>query len=181
VALVASLVSGYLSDWLIKYMARRNGGLYEPEFRLLMLIPAVLFSTMGFLLLGPMYARNAAVYQIVLANLLFQLAMPFGSSACTTYILDTMQHSSAEAFVATTLFKSLYMFLATYYVPGWFARHGSVVTYRALAGLNLGVAVLGVPVYMLGKRWRAVVWRNELLRKAAGIELSLSSQTSMRA
>jgi hypothetical protein len=168
VALIFSLVSGYLSDWMIKFMAKRNSGIYEPEFRLIMLVPAVLFSTLGFLLLGPMYARHAPVWQLVAANQLFSIAMPFGSSACTTYILDTMQNSSTEAFVATTLFKSLYMFLATFYVPGWFAANGAVTTYRALAILNLGFAALGMPMYVLGKRWRGLVSRVEILRRAAG-------------
>jgi hypothetical protein len=133
-----------------------------------MLISAVLSSTLGFLLLGPMYPRHAPVYQLVLASLLFNIAMPFGSSACATYILNTMQNSSTEAFVATSLFKSAYMFLATTYVPTWFAEKGPVTTYRTLAGLNLGLAALGVPMYVLGKKWRGLVSRNEVLRKAAG-------------
>jgi hypothetical protein len=170
-ALISSLISGIASDWQIKYMARKNGGVYEPEFRLLMLIPAVVISTVGFLLLGPLYNRQAPVYQIVLANVLFSVAMPFGSSACTTYILDTMQNSASEAFVATTLFKSLYMFLATFYVPGWFATNGPVVTYRALAILNVGFGLAAIPMYMFGKRWRAVTSRSAFLRKAAGHDI----------
>ena len=171
-ALVSSLVSGIASDWQIKYMARKNGGVYEPEFRLLLLIPAVIISTAGFLILGPLYNRHAPVYQIVLANTLFSIAMPFGSAACTTYILDTMQNSASEAFVATALFKSLYMFLATFYVPGWFAANGAIFTYRALAILNVCFGVAGIPMYMLGKRWRAVTSRSALLRRAAGHDVS---------
>ena len=171
-ALISSLVSGLASDWNIKFMARRNGGVYEPEFRLILLIPAVIISTAGFLILGPLYNRHAPVYQIVLANVLFSIAMPFGSSACTTYILDTMQNSASEAFVATTLFKSLYMFLATFYVPGWFAANGAIFTYRALAILNVCFGVAAVPMYMLGKRWRAITSRSAFLRRAAGHEIS---------
>ena len=171
-ALVSSLVSGIASDWTIKVMARRNNGIYEPEFRLLLLIPAVIISTAGFLILGPLYHRHAPVYQIVLANTLFSIAMPFGSLACTTYILDTMQNSASEAFVATTLFKSLYMFLATFYVPGWFAANGAIFTYRALAILNVCFGVAAVPMYMFGKRWRAVTSRSAFLRRAAGHEIS---------
>ncbi|KIW04297.1 uncharacterized protein PV09_04593 [Verruconis gallopava] len=164
-AFIASVVSGYLSDWMIRWMSKRNGGVYEPEFRLLMLIPAVILSTSGFLILGPMYKRYAPVWQIVLANLLFSVGMPFGTSACTTYILDTMQKRSSEAFVAATLFKSLHGFLATYYVPGWFANNGANATYRSLAILNMAFAALAIPVYCLGKRWRGVVSRNTFLRK----------------
>jgi hypothetical protein len=34
VGLLSSIVSGMTSDWLIKFMAHRNNGVYEPEFRL---------------------------------------------------------------------------------------------------------------------------------------------------
>lgn len=168
-ALISSLVSGYASDWMIKYMARKNGGVYEPEFRLLLLLPAVVISTVAFLLLGPLYHRHAPVYQIVLANTLFSIAMPFGSTACTTYILDTIQDSASEAFVATTLVRSIFTFLATFYVPGWFAQYGALHTYRALAILNGVVGLAAIPMYMLGKRWRAVTGRSVVLRRAANL------------
>jgi hypothetical protein len=167
-ALLSSLISGYGVDWLIKYMSRRNGGVYEPEFRLIMLIPGVIFSTAGFLILGPLYARSAPVWEIVLASCLFSIGVPFGASACATYILDTMSNSSSEAFVISSLLRSIYAFLATFYVPGWFVANGAIKTYRILAILNVSFALLGVPMYVFGKRWRAVVARSPFLRRTAG-------------
>lgn len=34
-----SLVAGYIADFLATYMARRNKGVFEPEMRLLLMIP----------------------------------------------------------------------------------------------------------------------------------------------
>lgn len=44
-SLVGSLYGGPFSDWSVKYFARRNGGLYEPEMRLyIMIVPALCIS-----------------------------------------------------------------------------------------------------------------------------------------
>lgn len=49
VGLIGSPLSGWLADWTVKQLARQNKGVYEPEFRLLLMIPAVIFSTAGFI------------------------------------------------------------------------------------------------------------------------------------
>jgi hypothetical protein len=167
VGLTSSIVAGLLSDWLIKFMAHRNNGVYEPEFRLVMMIPAVLFSTIGFMTLGPLMARHAPTAQLVIAGLLFHLGGPFASSACITYIFDTMQNTSTEAFVATSLFKHIFMFVATSYVPGWFSKVGAIKCYQTLAILNLVFASLAIPMYVFGKRLRGAVARSDFLRKAS--------------
>lgn len=171
VSLIASLASGFLSDWMIKKMAKRNNGVYEPEFRLIMMIPAVLFSTLGFLITGPLYARHAPVPQIVISGLLFHMAGPFASSACITYIFDTMQNTSTEAFVATSLFKHIFTFLATEFVPQWFADTGPIRVYQTLAVLNLSFASMGLPMYIFGKRLRGAVARNKFLTNMARNDL----------
>jgi hypothetical protein len=157
VSLLSALVAGFLSDWLIKFMARRNKGVYEPEFRLILMIPAVFFSTLGFTLLGPAFAHHASVVKIVVISLCFQVAGPFAHSACVTYVFDTMQNSSTEAFVASSLAKHIFMWACTTYVPTWFAHVGPIRMYQTLTVLNLSFACLGVPMYIFGKRLRGAV------------------------
>lgn len=40
---IGSIIAGPLSDWHILYLARRNKGVYEPEMRLWMFIPFIVF------------------------------------------------------------------------------------------------------------------------------------------
>jgi hypothetical protein len=157
VGLAFSVIAGLSSDKLIQYMAHRNNGMYEPEYRLLLMIPAVIFSTIGFLLLGPLYASHAAVWKLVVTGLVFHISGPFAGSACVTYIFDTMQNQSTEAFVATSLFKHVFIFLATSYVPAWFAKVGAIYAYRLLAILNISFCALTIPMYIYGKRLRGAV------------------------
>jgi hypothetical protein len=157
VGLLSACIAGYLSDWLIKYMAKRNNGVYEPEYRLVMMIPAVIFSTIAFVGLGPAFAGHSKVVVIVVYGLCFHVAGPFAHSACVTYIFDTMGNSSTEAFVASSLSKHIFMWACTTYVPAWFDAVGPVKCYHTLAILNLSFAALGVPMYIFGKRLRGMV------------------------
>lgn len=46
-AILGFIISGALSDWSAKYMTRRNKGIYEPEFRILLVIPQFVFGCAG--------------------------------------------------------------------------------------------------------------------------------------
>jgi hypothetical protein len=157
VGLISALSAGFLSDWLITFMAKRNKGVYEPEYRLILMIPAVFFSTLGFTLLGPAFERHDSVIKIVVMALSFHVAGPFAHSACVTYVFDTMGNNSTEAFVASSLARHVFMWACTNYVPTWFAQAGPVTCYRTLAILNISFAALGVPMYVFGKRLRGAV------------------------
>lgn len=43
---------GHLSDYSIKWLARRNGGLYEPEMRLWLAFPSILIAPAGYFMFG---------------------------------------------------------------------------------------------------------------------------------
>lgn len=49
--------SGPFSDYTIKYLARRNGGLYEPEMRLWLAFPNMLIAPAGYLMFGLSIAK----------------------------------------------------------------------------------------------------------------------------
>ena len=44
---LGTAVAGRVSDMIVRYMTRRNGGIYEPEFRLVMAIPVALSTVAG--------------------------------------------------------------------------------------------------------------------------------------
>lgn len=46
-SVIGFLMAGALADWSAKYMTRKNGGIYEPEFRIVLVIPQFLFGVAG--------------------------------------------------------------------------------------------------------------------------------------
>jgi hypothetical protein len=157
VGLIFAVIAGLMNDWMIKKLAKRNNGIYEPEFRLLFMIPATIFTTLGFLLVGPAYERKAPVAQLVGIGLLFPMGVPFAASSTMTYIFDTQGKSTTEAFVATSLFRSIFMALAAQYVPDWFHKVGPRQCFNTLAVLNLCIGALTIPMWIFGKRLRGFV------------------------
>lgn len=46
-ALLGFFIAGLLADWSAKVMTRMNGGVYEPEFRIVLVIPQLILGCMG--------------------------------------------------------------------------------------------------------------------------------------
>ncbi|KAF2664773.1 MFS general substrate transporter [Microthyrium microscopicum] len=165
--LLTSIFSGLFSDWLIKFLSRRNKGVYEPEFRLLLMLPATIFSTVSFLLLGNAYHYKWSIVRIVACSICMNIAVPFAGNASMTYIYDTQRTTATEAVVASALVKSIFGYFVTSYVPAWFEKAGPLKAFTTLAILNVSFACLTIPVYIFGKRLRGMVARNKFLMKAA--------------
>ncbi|PYH92044.1 hypothetical protein BO71DRAFT_432268 [Aspergillus ellipticus CBS 707.79] len=51
-SLIGSSVGGPMNDWWIQFLAKRNRGIYEPEFRLWMALPAIAACPIGLVLFG---------------------------------------------------------------------------------------------------------------------------------
>lgn len=51
-AVPAVFVGGWLDDWLIVWLSKRNGGLYEPEMRLWLSLPCVILTPASVLMTG---------------------------------------------------------------------------------------------------------------------------------
>jgi MFS family permease len=60
-AVIGFLVAGALADWSAKYMTRKNGGIYEPEFRIVLVIPQLVFGCTGLFGFGVTASRYVSV------------------------------------------------------------------------------------------------------------------------
>jgi hypothetical protein len=46
-AVLGFLLAGGLADWSARFLTRLNGGIYEPEFRIILVIPQLIFGCTG--------------------------------------------------------------------------------------------------------------------------------------
>lgn len=46
--IIGNFIPGPVADWLVAYMSRKNGGIYEPEFRNILCVPALVTGAVGF-------------------------------------------------------------------------------------------------------------------------------------
>ena len=157
VGFLASPLSGWLADSAAKFLARRNNGVFEPEFRLVLMLIAVPFATIGFVGFGQSLHNGAPVAQVVAFFAVYSFSVPFASQAALTYVIDCHPRDANQAFVTINFTKAVLTFLVTTYANGWMGRVGPKAVFETLAGVNLGVCALTVPAYVFGKRFRGAV------------------------
>lgn len=155
--LLGAPASGWLADKVIRSMAKRNNGIYEPEFRLTLMSIAALLSTVAFFGLGASIHAGANIAWPLTFISLHSLAIPFASQAAYTYVVDCHPDDANQAFVTIGLVKSLLTFLATTSVNGWLESQGARTVFWSIGGVNLGLCALTIPMYIFGKRFRALV------------------------
>ncbi|KIJ57868.1 hypothetical protein HYDPIDRAFT_103703 [Hydnomerulius pinastri MD-312] len=158
-AILGNALAGPLSDWSVTWLSRRNGGVYEPEFRLFMIIPLLVATTIGWF--G--WAISANLLELWIGPAVFYSLLNFGqavgSIAVVSYVIDAHGPYAAEAFATINCIKNLFTFGLTYYVVPWLGTQGVLRTFCTIGGINIWVCLMTVPMYIYGKRARSWVHR----------------------
>ncbi|KIX09274.1 uncharacterized protein Z518_00353 [Rhinocladiella mackenziei CBS 650.93] len=155
--LVGAPISGWMADKVVRSMAKRNRGIYEPEFRLTLMIIGALLSTAGFIGLGSSVDMGAPIAWPLGFAAFHSLAIPFSTQAAYTYVVDCHPDDANQAFVTIGLAKGVLTFVATTFVSGWFEAQGAKKFFWTIGAINFGVCTLTIPMYIFGKRFRALV------------------------
>ncbi|KXJ87813.1 major facilitator superfamily domain-containing protein [Microdochium bolleyi] len=151
---LGTLLVGAVSDPTIRWMARRNGGIYEPEFRLPITALGCVATVAGLVGVGNTIEEGQSIYLVCFLWGLMLFGMTIVASASTAYILDAFQDLSVEAFVMNMVFKNFFYYGVTEFVVPWWLAQGSGNMYSTQAGITAGLCLLAVPLYVFGKKYR---------------------------
>ena len=164
--LCASLSMSVISDPTIKFFVKRNKGIYEPEFRLFPMAICLVFTVLGLSLYGYGLQQfwNPPLTAIVHSVILFGIIV--GAIASSAYILDAFRDLSNEVFIMSMAFKNFFFYGMSYYVNNWIVVGGPMQMFGWFAGISAFVILLGVPLYIWGKRYRSFWSRHNLMRLA---------------
>jgi len=160
--LVGEVISGPLNDYLCIRLARKNHGIYEPEFRLVLMLPVLIFGIVGFFGFGATVHYQTHWIGPVLTFGFANLAMAFESCCVFGYIIDSYEDLSEEAFVALNA-RNFLTFGLTYFVNDWLDKNGVLNVFNVLGSTFIAVVVLTVPLWVFGKKIRSAIARNEAL------------------
>lgn len=163
---LGTAVAGKLSDIVVMAMAKRNGGLYEPEFRLVMIIPVAITTGIG--LMG--FGWSAEEKEIWIVPTIFFGTISFGcslgSTTAITFCVDSYRQYAGEALVTLNFSKNIFHGLVfSLFVVDWLEHAGPKTVYLALGGIQLAALLLTVPMYVFGKRARMWTVRKNLMEK----------------
>jgi len=158
-AIVGNSLAGPLSDWSVTWLSRHNKGIYEPEFRLFMVVPMLVCTTIGWF--G--WAITAHFHVLWIAPAIFYSLITFGlavgSVGVFAYVVDAHANYAAESFSAINLCKNIFVFGVTYFFVPWLNSQGVLRTFCTIGAINLWVCLMTVPMYIYGKRARSWVHR----------------------
>ncbi|PHH83440.1 hypothetical protein CDD83_2984 [Cordyceps sp. RAO-2017] len=159
-------VAGKVSDVIVRIMSRRNGGLYEPEFRLVMGLPVLITTCMG--LMGFGWSAQERDHWIV-PTLFFgvlSFGCSLGSTTSITFCVDSYRQYAGEALVTLNFSKNVLHGLAfSLFVSHWIAKDGPKQVYVWLGIIQLILMLFTVPLYIFGKRARMWTVRKNFMEK----------------
>lgn len=104
--ILGTAVAGKVSDVIVRFMARRNGGVYEPEYRLVMAIPVTLATAAGLMGFGwSAEERNLWIVPTIFFGVV-SFGCTMGSTTAITFCVDSYRQYAGEALVTLNFSKS---------------------------------------------------------------------------
>jgi hypothetical protein len=162
--LLGSLFLGATLDPLIKWCAKKNKGVYEPEYRLLGMIPSVTV-VIGLVLFGYCAQQGSSYYLTAFFHGMDLFGIVVAAIAASTYVLDAYRDISSEVFIMNMVFKNFLFYGFSYFVNNWTAREGPAQVFYVFAGVGAAMIITTPVFFFWGKRYRSHWHRHNLLQK----------------
>ncbi|KAG2417260.1 hypothetical protein HFD88_008479 [Aspergillus terreus] len=156
-ALVGNFIGmgiGYLSDWIVLYLARRNKGYKEPEMRLWTQIFPFLFAAVGYFTYG-WGAQKGDHWMSIAVGLCCMIAQQVSAtSIATAYAMECFDRISGELVIVLACCSSMINFAISFSIQHFInaTNYGWAFTFYGL--LVVGSMVMTVPMMVWGKSWR---------------------------
>ncbi|KAI0109594.1 major facilitator superfamily transporter [Nemania sp. FL0031] len=152
-ALLGFFTAGIFADWSAKALTRLNGGIYEPEFRIVLVIPQLVFGVTGLFgfaitAQGTLEGQFHWVVPIVFFG--FEVAgTVVGAVASSLYIVDAYRDLAIEGFTCLIIFKNMFSFGLTFRAYDWLVHSGIKKVFFTLGAVQIVVCLLSVPMCKL--------------------------------
>lgn len=146
---------GPLSDKFVAWMARRNHGILEPEFRLWFLILPAIINSAGLLMYG--LGMNAGVHWICSAGFgmgCLGFGMGSGGAIVLTYALDCYPKLQSEGMVMILFLRNMIGMGFTFAIQPWLDKNGVVTTTWLMFMLSVVFNMSCLIFIRWGKKWR---------------------------
>lgn len=163
---LGTAVAGKVSDVIVRAMTKRNGGLYEPEFRLVMGIPITLTTVVGLMGFGwSAQERDAWIVPTVFFGII-SFGCSLASTTAITFCVDSYRQYAGEALVTLNFSKNIFHGLVfSLFFNRWLEADGSRGVFIWLGVIQLVLMGTTVPMYIFGKRARMWTVRMNLMEK----------------
>jgi len=145
-AVIGFIIAGATSDTITSWLTRLNGGVYEPEFRLFLVIPQLILGCAGLYGFG-ITSNNTAKYRWFWPDFFFSLevaGMVVGAVASACYIVDAHRNIAIEAFTCMMIFKNIFAFGLTWSGYHWLVHAGILRVFNIVGSVQVVVCLLTI-------------------------------------
>jgi len=94
--IIGEVIAGPLNDYICIRLAKKNHGIYEPEFRLVLMIPVFLLGIVGFFGFGASVHYQTHWIGPVLTFGIANMSMAFANGCVFGYVIDSYEDLSEE-------------------------------------------------------------------------------------
>jgi hypothetical protein len=164
--ILGTVVAGRVSDIIVRFMARRNGGVYEPEFRLVMAAPVAIATAIGLMGFGwSAQERDLWIVPTIFFGII-SFGCTLGSTTAITFCVDSYRQYAGEALVTLNFSKNIFHGLVfSLFFPHWLASDGPKKVFLAIGGIQIACLLTTIPMYIFGKRARMMTVRKNWMEK----------------
>lgn len=164
--IIGTVVAGKVSDIIVRYMARRNGGVYEPEFRLVMAIPVAIATAIGLMGFGwSAQERDNWIVPTVFFGII-SFGCSLGSTTAITFCVDSYRQYAGEALVTLNFSKNIFHGLVfSLFFPNWLEKDGPRKVFLVIGGIQIACLLTTIPMYIYGKRARMMTVRKNWMER----------------
>ncbi|KAI0172372.1 MFS general substrate transporter [Hypoxylon sp. FL1284] len=163
---LGTAVAGKVSDVIVKALSRRNGGLYEPEFRLVMAAPVAVTTVIGLMGFGWSAGEHDSWIVPTVFFGIVSFGCSLGSTTSITFCVDSYRQYAGEALVTLNFSKNIFHGLVfSLFVTEWLTSDGSKPVFIWIGIIQLIVLLFTIPMYIYGKRARMWTVRKNMMEK----------------
>jgi hypothetical protein len=149
-----SFYSGVVGDRVVLWLARRNKGVLESEYRLWLFSVSLILIPGSLILWGVGAAQHVHWFGLVFAMGVIAASNSIGVQLSVSYCIDSYKDLSGEAMVTVIIIRNTMSFAMGYGITPWVTNMGyqNAFIVAAFAGLAQVLTFLAVVIW--GKGWR---------------------------
>lgn len=160
---VASFWAGRFADWVALTLARRNGGVREPEQRLWGLSVSAVLASGGLILWGVGASRDLHYMALIFGIGMVTFGVVCGGAISLAYSVDCFKEISGESLVTVMLIRNTLGFAFSYAITPWIENMGLQNCFISVAMISLVCTCTFLLMIVWGKSLRrmsaARYWR----------------------
>ncbi|CAJ0554408.1 Ff.00g129210.m01.CDS01 [Fusarium sp. VM40] len=162
-----SIYGGSFADWAIVRLARRNGGVFEPEMRLYPLVLTTIFMAGGIIMFGGMHWIYPSI-----GGAFFAFGLGANGDISLTLVIDTYRELTAEAFIGIAFMRNAISVAVPFALVPWMKSMGLSNMYIMSGIIAFAIGSLFVPMIIWGRQMRTALapkyWKLVEMRSKIG-------------